>query len=105
MSSSKSVAANFETSLEQHIINNKIRLDEISDILLQRIEMDLSVRKSIQDRAAMHSTLQTYLSHIESNKDFDQLMPTIQYKIRQKITAPLDSILSEQQKRGGCRPV
>ena len=59
--------------------------------------MDVSVRKSIQDRQVMHSTLQIYLNHVETNPDFSELLPTLQYKIRQIISHPLDSVVSKQQ--------
>ena len=45
----------------------------------------------------MHSTLQTYLNQLEANDDFLRLVPTLQFKVRQIVSRPLDQILSEQQ--------
>ena len=39
----------------------------------------------------------TYLKHLESNVDYNQLLPTIQFKLKQIVTRPLDQVLSEQQ--------
>jgi len=87
----------FEESLTAHIQHRKNRLSELTELVLQKVEMDVSVRQSIQDRKVMHSTLQMYLNHIESNPEFNELLPTLQYKIRKIISRPLDSILSKQQ--------
>ena len=86
-----------EESLERHIGNKKRSMDELTEILIQKIEKDVSVRQSIQDRKVMHNTLQMYLNHIEENPEFNELLPTLQYKIRQIVSRPLDSILSQQQ--------
>ncbi len=86
-----------EENLETHITNQKNCLSVITEKLIQKIEMDVSVRKSIQDRQVMHSTLQVYLNQIESNPDFSELLPTLQYKIRQIVSHPLDSIVTKQQ--------
>jgi hypothetical protein len=87
----------FEECSEKNILKKKSNLAELTELLLQKVEMDVSVRQSIQDRHVMHSTLQMYLNHVESNPDFTQLFPSLQYKIRQIISRPLDSILSKQQ--------
>ena len=86
-----------EERLEMHIAKKKNRITELTELLVQKVEMDVSVRQSIQDRQVMHSTLQMYLNHIESNSEFSELLPTLQYKIRQIVSRPLDSILSQQQ--------
>ena len=36
-------------------------LNQIADILLQRVEMDVSIRQSIQDRVSMRHALQRIL--------------------------------------------
>ncbi len=93
----KMIQPNIEEHLERHVDNTRGRLSEFSEVLLQKVELDISTRKAIQDRLIMHSTLETYLAHLESNKDFKYLLPTLQYKIRKIVTNPLDSILTEQQ--------
>ena len=93
----KVIQPNIEEHLEGHVTSTKAKLAGFSEILLQKVELDISTRKAIQDRTIMHSTLETYLAHLESNKDFKYLLPTLQYKIRKIISNPLDSILTEQQ--------
>lgn len=87
----------FDESFKAHIEVRKSRLTDLTEALLQKVEMDVSVRQSIQDRHVMHSTLQMYLNHIESNPEFNELMPTLQYKIRKIVSRPLDAMLSKQQ--------
>tara|TARA_Y100000591_G_C21817475_1_gene691574 strand:- start:79 stop:1947 length:1869 start_codon:yes stop_codon:yes gene_type:complete len=86
-----------EESLEKHIANQKHAMEQLTETLIQKIEKDVAVRQSIQDRKVMHNTLQMYLAHIEDNPEFGELLPTLQYKIRQIVSRPLDSILSQQQ--------
>ena len=86
-----------ETVIDQHLRDKKALLAEFTEQLVQKVELDISVRQAIQDRHVMHATLQTYLKHIEANSDFNQLLPTIQFKLKQIVTRPLDQVLSEQQ--------
>ena len=86
-----------EEACEKNITKKKMVMTQLTEVVLQKVEMDVSVRQSIQDRHVMHSTLQMYLNHVESNPEFSELLPTLQYKIRQIISRPLDSILSKQQ--------
>ena len=86
-----------ETIMEEDILEKKGYLSTFTEQLIQKVELDVSVRQAIQDRHVMHSTLQTYLKQVDSNTDFKKLLPTIQFKIKQIISRPLDNILSEQQ--------
>jgi hypothetical protein len=93
----KVIEPDLETIMEDHILEKKSLLSSFTEQLIQKIELDVSVRQTIQDRHVMHSTLQTYLNQIEVNDDFSSLIPTLQFKIRQIVSRPLDQILSEQQ--------
>ncbi len=86
-----------EGVIEEHILEKKGNLSSFTEQLVQKIELDVSVRQAIQDRHVMHSTLQAYLKQVESNNDFKNLLPTVQFKIRQIVSRPLDNILNEQQ--------
>ena len=93
----KVLEPDLEAVMDQHLRDKKALLAEFTEQLVQKIELDMSVRQAIQDRHVMHATLQTYLKHLEANADYNQLLPTIQFKLKQIVTRPLDQFLSEQQ--------
>ncbi len=82
--------------VQQHWQDKKASIDALADQLTQKVELDVSVRQTINDRVVMHATLQSYSDNVESNTDFEQLHPSIKFKIRHIIAKPLDTIVSDQ---------